>query len=52
VKRLVATVLLAVVLMLGLVGTGSLWTDDGTASAAAGRIVPLRDPGMEGPYPF
>lgn len=48
-----AAVLPAVAFVVGLVGTGSLLTDDGTASAAAGRIVPMvRDPGGEGTFPF
>ena len=51
-KRVVAVVLLSLLLVLGLAGSGAVRVDDGKAFAAPKRIVTLADPGLDPTNPF
>ena len=51
-KRVVAVVLLGLLLVLGLAGSGAVGVDNGKAFAAPSRVVTLSDPGLDATNPF
>lgn len=51
-KRVVTVVLLGLLLVLGLAGSGAVVLDGGKALAAPSRVVTLADPGLDATDPF
>ena len=51
-KRIIATVLLAVVFVLGLLNVGATWSGYDSGVAHAARVVRPCDPGLDAPDPF
>lgn len=51
-KRVVAVVLLGLLLVLGLAGSGAVVPDGGKAFAKSGQVVTLSHPGLDPIDPF